>query len=221
MTDGEALFRPARGHSSRRKGFISFMLAAVFLFSLIPAAMLVSSRQPDLSFEDFRATLVGEVAIKQAFYQSARQAAEDGCRKANELEDIAAAAHNIPPPKEPIIIAEIYGSASRFEDDLAAKLRAQGSDFSLWCGSADDYSRREASEKMAEVSGAVAPSGTNKFNPLLPPPCVFWVSLNRTNSRIIFENTGFSLYSRNTGIGKAAAFPHTYEVSFTCVKPMP
>lgn len=237
MTDGEAFFRPALRHSSRRKGFISFMLAAVFLFSLIPAAMLVSSRQPDLSFEDFRSTFVEEVAIKQAFYQSARQAAEDGCRKANELEDIAAAAHQIPPPKEPIIAQEIYDSAGRFRDGLAQKLRAQGYDFSLWCGGTDDSSRLAASEAMADGRRAAIPGNTHEFgaadsissikpkgipsSAFLLSFCDFGISLGGTNSRISIENTGFSFYNHNSGIGKAAVFPHTYEVTFTCVKPMP
>lgn len=210
MTDGEALFRPTRWHSSQRKGFISFMLAAVFLFSLIPAAMLVSSRQPDLSFEDFRATLVGEVAVKQAFYQSSKSAAETACLEARAEEAAAFAAGKPPPaPAEQKIREAILANAAYFENHL----RQQGYGISFWCGNSDENSRRSASAAMLAGKSAKPPPAAMPLGFCLQS---FQVSLNGSTSAIFLNNLGFSLYDPKLGTAKAAAFPQERGVEFAC-----
>ena len=210
MMGEEASFHPASGVFRPRKGFITFMLAAVFLFFLIPAAALISSRQPDLSFEDFRATLTEEVAIKQAFYQSSKQAAEIACAEAR-AEEAAAFTAGAPQP-EPAEI-KIREAALANALDFESQLRAQGYDAVFWCGYSDETSRKMASDAMLFEKSSKPPAGAAPSGSCLQS---FQVSLGKTGGRLLFKDLGFSLYDRHLGTAKAAVFPYEKGVDFDC-----
>ena len=210
---GRGVSRFAHGHSCRRKGFISFLLAAVFLFALIPAAALVSSRQPDISFENFRAALVEEAAIKQAFYRSSQAAAQAACAGADS-EELAAIAGG-PPPRESKyqkIQDALRANAVIFESEL----RAQGYDAQFWCGKPSASSRLDASRRMMESRRPATPAGASAANDMgsLDPLCNFQVDM--VGKTISFGSFGFSFYDAGLGLGKAAELPYSKGVDFAC-----
>ncbi len=201
--------------AGKRKGVISFILAAVFLLAIIPAAALVSKQEPDLSFESFRAMLVSEIAIKQAFYKSSSFAAEGAC----------AIAISIGVPPEPLISAGLLANAEL----LQSSLRAQGFETEFWCGAPDselqkllgssvpvpisEQMRRDASGRMMESGSVKSPDGTLPLEFCLMS---FQPGLNGTTGTLHFNSFGFSLYDRKSGFGKAVVFPSQKGVEFVC-----
>lgn len=197
------------------KGFISFAVAAVFLFALLPAAALVSSQQPDLSFESNRAILVQEVAIKQAFYESSKQAARDKYDSMLALRMKYDASTNF--AERTALEQRIQGE---IEAALALNLQAIRNSFGsesyevvFWCNRAEESARKEASKEMFLSGQAKSPLNAN---PLSVPQCALkQFNVNLKEGKIHFNDLGFSIYDRNSKIGKAAIIPDSYEVDFT------
>lgn len=199
----------------KRQGFISFILAAVFLFSIIPAAALISGQQPDLSFEGFRALLAQEIAVKQAFYRSSESSSRAACA--------AAVAAGVPPDEA--IRAALLANAVRLQSDL----QSEGYDAQFWCGAPDSWAletlgikvpsqiseqmRKDASKEMMESGRAISPQGTLPVEFCLAS---FQSGLNGTKGSAQFASLGFSLYDKKSGFGKAVVFPFQRGVEFGC-----
>ena len=200
-----AAFAIARTGSQR--GFISFILAAAFLFALIPAAMLVSGSQPDISYENFRASLAREVAIKQAFYGSSAQAISRACiaEKETQLASLSSGGSYL--ASEEKIKGAALDNAQAFE----ASLWQQGYDIVFWCGVYDDNSRKASSGRMFASKRAIAPEFASPLD-----SCKGSFEVNLKTGKFSLRSFGFSIYDRRQGIGKAAVFPDSYEVGFTC-----
>ena len=216
MGRGNAPFLPAGGGSRSRKGFISFILAAVFLFALIPAAALVSSQKPDLSFENFRAIFAKEVALKQAFYQSSKTVATVACMEARAEEAAALSRGTFLPYDH--ASKKIQSALSINANLFELELRAQGYDVSFWCGDSDEWTRTAASSEMNNLHAARLPKASVS---VVDPPkgiafCSAPFTVDTAATTITFNKLGFSLYDRNLGMGKAVVFPGSYQVHFGC-----
>lgn len=202
---------PAARRAGSRRGFISFVLAAAFLFALIPAASVVSSSQPDYSYENFRAMLVGEVALKQAFYQSSAQAISIACldEKMKQAEALAAGGYYTVSEGE--IARKALANAESFESSL----RQLGYDAVFWCGFSDEFSRKAASAEMMGQKRAIRPESASELSSdAALCKNSFMIDLN--SNKFSASSLGFSIYGRGQGMGKAAVFPDSYEVGFTC-----
>lgn len=178
-----------------KKGFLSFALAALFLFSFLSAALIVSSAKPDYSYEEWRSFLVFEISAKRAFYSALKESAfqawvaslggQTGAKKA--VEDAA------------------FDRAIEFE----RKMRDSNCEAIIWCGHPSDNERLSASEKMQSQGKAILPDGTTAIASCENP---FQADLLR--KKLHLSGIGISIYCQKTNIGKAAIFPSEYEVSF-------
>lgn len=177
------------------KGFLSFVLGAVFLLALFSSGAPISSQPPDYSYEGYRSSLVSEVAIKQAYYSSLSGAASSA------LNASLATGTN---PQQAIMAAALAQSLN-FE----WQLRLKGYDIVFWCGEASEGSRQIASLQMAEQKKALAPNGALPLS-----ACAGSFGANLLTRKVHFYDVGFSFYSAGSGIGEAATLPSSYEVGF-------
>ncbi|MCX8197786.1 MAG: hypothetical protein N3F07_01125 [Candidatus Micrarchaeota archaeon] len=176
-----------------RKGFLSFVLASVFVFSILSAASLVRSSQEDSSYEKYRYFFVEEIAIKRAFYKAASEAASS-----------ALASSQGSPSRE-----EIYQRVHLRIIELESSLRQLGYDVRFWCGFPSEEERQEAAEEMAKLKGAAIPKGA------IPVAfCAAEADSGIFERKLHFFSMGFSYYSHPLGLGKAVALPSEYEVDF-------
>ena len=178
-----------------KKGFLSFVLAAVFLFAIVTAAARFSSMQPDSSYQKYQLAHLQELAIKKAFYDSTAAAAAEAYA--------AAIAAGVPPKQA--VEAAVSANAILFE----AQLAAHGYDVSFWCGPTTIGSRQAASAAMAGQKRAFAPIATE---PLAACEGAFQADVHSRKIRL--SSVGFSHYSEESGIGYAAAFPPAKAVDF-------
>jgi hypothetical protein len=175
-----------------KKGFLSFAVAAIFLLAILSVGRLVSSRQPDLSYEEFRSSQVSELAIKRAFYLAVSEAAAQA----------QVAARGDP---RAAVRAAVYARALEFERQLAS----QGYNVVFWCGEISEEGRRQASADMLLEKSAQAPAGA------LPlADCADSFEADTLGRKLHFFELGFSLYQPELGLARAAAFPAGYEVDF-------
>ncbi len=178
-----------------QKGFLSFVLGAIFLFAIVSSAAHLSNLQPDRSYEKYRSFFVSEIAIKQAFYSSISDAAKDGLATASASETDPRAA----------IRAAVAAQAGIF----LAELSLQGYAVEFWCGNVPEAERQRASGEMARQKKAILPMGA------LPlAECENPFDANLLERKIRMNNLGFSIYLRESGIGKAAILPQSFEVEF-------
>lgn len=193
-----------KADANAKKGIISFAFASVFLIALISSAERVSLGKPDLSFEAFRAMQAKEIAIKSAFYQSSSAAAKAACIAALADE----AEQSQPALSSQKIKEALFLNALAFESSLKSK----GYDVLLWCGYSDEWSRANASSKMALEKKAAIPQDAAGI-----AFCLESFSPDLSEGKIAFHNLGFSFFDKSLQMGKAAVFPDSYEVEFDCV----
>ncbi len=182
------------------KGFLSFVLGAVFLLALVSAGLLISASSPDYSYEGYRTALVSEVAIKNAYYQAVSQAASSALNAS--LAASAAGAQNDP---RAAIRAGVLAQTMSFESQLGQ----HGYDVAFWCGPAPEQARQQANRDMASQKKAVAPQGTRPAG-----ACAESFEANLLSKKVHLYDMGFSIYHSESGIGQAAVFPPSYEVPF-------
>ena len=179
-----------------KQGFLTFVLAAVFLVAIVTAAARFSSMQPDSSYQKYQLLHLQELAIKKAFYDSTAAAAGKA---------YAAALAADAPPKQ-AVEAAVSANAILFE----AQLAAQGYGVSFWCGPTTMGSRQAASAAMAAQKSASAPIATE---PLAACEGAFQADVHSRSVRL--SSVGFSHYSEESGIGYAAVFPPAKAVDFS------
>ena len=177
------------------RGFLSFAVAAVFLFALLSAAGMAAGKSPDYSYERYRASLVYEVAIKRAFYSAISDSAAQA---------LAASGATGAPPHAAIKEA-IFLRALDFERQLAA----QGYPVLFWCGSVSEQGRQDASAQMEAERGAIGPQGSLPLS-----DCADSFGASALERKIHLSNLGFSVYFPPLRIARAALFPEDYEVGF-------
>jgi len=179
------------------KGVISFVVASVFLLVLVSSAAKLSEREPDYSWQPLVAAHLQQEAIEAAF----SSALSDAAGKSMAVSMAAGA-------DSPVLVkTALYLSALDFE----AQLREEGYDTAFWCGQPSEAALQAASERMAAGRHAAAPEGAL---PLSNPACADGFGVNLLKKKARVSDVGFSLYSKNAGIGFAAQFPDGYEVDF-------
>ncbi|MCX8194721.1 MAG: hypothetical protein N3G22_01260 [Candidatus Micrarchaeota archaeon] len=180
------------------KGFLSFVVAAVFLFSLVAASALVLKSQPRRSYEGYRAMLLEEVAIKRAYYSAVEEAGREAA---------ALAAARAASGEEVDVREEVRRAAFLQSIEFEAQLKEQGFEASFWCGSAGAEERKSASQEMAFRKAAVVPQGA------LPIwLCYESYDFDPSSASIFFRNLGFSFYSKEHSIGSVALLPSSFAV---------
>lgn len=177
-----------------KQGFLSFAVAAVFIFAMLSAAGMVSV-SPDYSYERYRASLVQEVAIKRAFYSAISESAASALAASSAT---GAAPHAA-------IREAIFLRALDFEQQLSG----QGYSVLFWCGSASEHGRQAASMQMEAERLAIAPQGSLPLS-----GCTDSFGASALERKIHLSNVGFSVYFPQLRIAKAALFPADYEVEF-------
>ena len=199
------------------KGFLSFVLASVFLLAIVAAAMRISSVAPDHSYENYRYMQLQELAVKKAFYASTADAAKAG------LADAIAANTANGCYETGIGCVDEKGNVEKFAYENVPKfehdLRQRGTDAVFWCGATDSDSLRAASEGMQNGPDphAIKPEGTSGIS---DPCCRQFFEAYMASMRLDLSspnpgsNIGFSIYSQESGIGYAAVFPNKKGVSF-------
>lgn len=203
-----------------KKGFLSFVLAAVFLFAIVTAAARFSSVQPDSSYQQYQMLHLQELAIKKAFYDSTAAAA------AEAYGDALAA--DVPPKL--YVEGKVAQNTVEFASELESQIASGDYELIFWCRPVgvpsylDISTRQKASKEMADNGHAVVPDAAAK----LPPDAISFfavcpLSLNANVKldpkkpgigHVDVTNLGFSVYSKKTGIGYAAAFPPAKGVDF-------
>ena len=183
-----------------KRGFLTFVLASVFLLAIVSAAFRLSQAKGGNSYQKYQLAALQELSIKSAFYQSAAAAARDAYARAGDDPRSQTAAVN----------AAVAENAVAFESGLKAAAAEQGYEVLFWCGPADTFSRQRASEQMYLSRHAIAP-GLSQPVPL----CAQSFSADVLNREIHIRDFGFSSYSGSFGFGYAAAFPPDYVVDFS------
>jgi len=186
-----------------KKGFLTFVLASVFLLAIVASAFRLSQVRQDNSYQKYQLAHLQELAIKSAFYQSTASAAKEAYA--------AAAAEKLPP--KPAVEAAVAANAILFESELSAAAAEQGYEVSFWCGPPwpeDPFSRQRASEKMYNDRHASSPG-------IAVPVALCETSFSAEvfpEKKIHIRNLGFSSYSESLGFGYATVFPSAYPVGF-------
>jgi len=182
------------------RGFLSFVLGAVFLLSIVSAGISISRQAPDYSYEKYRAMLVQEVAIKRAYYDAVAEAA-------NNALALSLAASEAGAESDPRLA--VRAAALARTEEFALQLQAKGYDAIFWCGDASERQRQEASQEMAARHKAVLPQGALPLE-----SCADSFDADVAAGKIYFRNTGFSFYNAGLGMGEVAVLPATYSVDF-------
>jgi hypothetical protein len=178
-----------------KKGFLSVVLASVFLLAIAAGAARFSSMQPDSSYQKYQMVHLQELAIKRAFYDSTAKVASDAYA--------AAVADGMPPRQA--VEAAVAANAILFEEPLSSL----GYEVSFWCGPAGASSRQQASAGMAGQKRALPPAQTL---PLAACAGAFQADVHFR--KLHLASLGFSHYSQESGIGYATVLPPSYEVDF-------
>lgn len=174
------------------KGFLSFVIASVFLLSLLSSAIIISSAKPDISYERHRRLLLENVAIKQSFYRALSDAASSSLSSSPENPYAA-------------VRASLFGRLLEFQPQL----QSLGYGAIFWCGEVSDAARSAAALEMASAKRAILPEGA-----LPAEACADSFDANLLTRKIRLQNAGFSFYDEKLGMGAAASFPPSYEVDF-------
>ena len=176
------------------KGVISFVVASIFLLVLVSSAVKLSQRAPDISYQPIVAMHVQEQAISAAF----SDALSDAAGKAL----VASQASGTEAPAA--VRAAVYLAALDFEKQL----HGQGYDVIFWCGKPSEAALQDASSEMASAGRTVAPEGAL---PLSNPACAGAFDVNLLRKKVRANEVGFSLYSKEAGMGHAVVLPEGFE----------
>lgn len=177
------------------RGFLSFALAAVFALALFSSVSMQAAIRPDRSYERYRAYEIQETAVKQVFRSSVSAAASDSI-VLSASSGAASYAH--------IVAAALQGALGAQDG-----LQKQGFEVSFWCGSPTDAERQQASAEMLRLGRPAAPAGTLPLE-----RCAHSFSADLLSRTIHFKDIGFSFYSQELAIGRAAMLPSGYEEGF-------
>ena len=176
------------------KGVISFVVASVFLLVLVSSAARLSARAPDYSYQPLFAAHVQHEAVKAAF----SDALSDAAGKALVASQASGA-------EAPAAMKEaLYLSALDFE----AQLRGERYDVVFWCGKPSEGALQDASVRMASEGSAILPDGAL---PLSNPACAEAFDVNLLRKKVRATGVGFSLYSKEAGMGHAVMLPEGFE----------
>jgi len=179
------------------KGFLSFVIGAVILLSLVASGALLSSAHQGSAFSRYRFLQLEDIAIKRALYSSVSEAASDALAIS-----IATQTDSYAAIKEAVRLRLL-----EFES-LAA---LQGYDIVLWCGSPSEQARQQSSEAMLSRKTALAPEGTL---PIASAECRSSYAIDVLGRKIHFSQVGFSAYFDSFGTGFASSLPSGFEVDF-------
>ncbi|MCX8174597.1 MAG: hypothetical protein N3E51_00115 [Candidatus Micrarchaeota archaeon] len=174
---------------------MAFVLGAVFLLAFVAAASVMSSVSHSGEHRLIRAFGVQETGIKQSFYAACANAAS------------AAAAAT----RKPEGAVEVQLALHMQANALQEQMRKEGFDVIFWCGSPSEEERSASAERMMKERRASPPSGAEALS-LLSCQQSFLADLQ--SRKLHFSNLGFSFYSAQLGIGRAAIIPSSYEVDF-------
>ena len=178
------------------RGFLSFVVASAFLLVLVSSAAKLSERAPDVEYEPIVAMHLQEKAISAAF----SDALSDAAGKAWALSIASGNGGGAQAAAK----AAVYLSARDFEKQL----REQGYDATFWCGKASEAALQGASARMAAEGSAIVPEGAL---PLSNPACSEAFDANLLRKKVLLREVGFSLYSKEAGIGHALLLPEGFE----------
>jgi hypothetical protein len=181
----------------KSRGFLSFLLSAVFMFALVSSAALLISQKPDYSYEQLQAAHIGQIAIKQAFYSSVSDAAASS---------FAVSQGTDADPRNAVRFA-IWHRVQ----DVQNQLSSSGFDALFFCGEADDTAMQDAASEMQAHGAAMLPSGAT---PISSISCVHSLDVDLLKRKIHFFDVGFCAYSKQLGVGYCDIFPSSYEVDF-------
>jgi len=188
------LFIPERAYFAVARGFLSFVVASAFLLVLVSSAVKLSERAPDVAYEPVVAMHLQEQAISAAF----SDALSDAAGKALVVSQASGA-------EAPAAVrAAVYLSALDFE----RQLREQGYDAAFWCGKASEAALQGASASMASEGKAIIPEGTR---PISDATCLASFDANLFRKKVLLREVGFSLYSKEAGMGHALLLPEGFE----------
>ena len=174
------------------KGVISFLVASVFLLVLVSSAARLSGRAPDVSYQPLVAMHLQQEAVRAAFSDALSDAAGK-----------ALAASQASGLEAPVAVrAAVYLAALDFE----AQMKDVGYSVAFWCGRPVEAALQDASARMASEGNAIMPDGAL---PLSNCADAFDVNLLRKKVRV--TDAGFSLYSKEAGMGLALLLPEGFE----------
>lgn len=179
-----------------KRGFLSFVLGALFLLAILSgAASFSQAKKGGSQHSSLLLSHLSQIAIKDSFYAA--------------LSDAAAAsfAASPPPSARPAVRAALYARALFVEHELAG----QGYSVSFWCGEASDASLLEASSSMREKGGAALPQGAS---PLSSPLCAAEFDADLQLRTLHIGALGFCHWQNGAGFGYCARFPSAYKVKF-------
>jgi len=176
------------------KGVISFVVASVFLLVLVSSAVKLSERAPDAAYQPLVAMHLQEKAISAAF----SDALSDAAGKALVLSQASGA-------QAPAAVkAAVYLAALDFEKQL----REQGYDAAFWCGKASEAALQSAPARMAAEGNAIIPEGAR---PISDAACLASFDANLLRKKVLVREAGFSIYSKEAGMGHALLLPEGFE----------
>ncbi len=176
------------------KGVISFLVASVFLLVLVSSAAKLSGRAPDVSYQRVVAMHLQEQAISTAFSDALSDAAGN-----------ALASSQVSGAETPAAVkAATYLAALDFE----AQMKEAGYAVAFWCGTPAEVALQDASVRMASEGSAILPDGAL---PLSNPACTEAFDVNLLRKKVRVNGVGFSLYSKEAGMGHAVPLPDGFE----------
>ena len=178
-------------------GFLSFLLAAVFLLAIVSAADSFRSQKPDLRYEGMQSAFIGQLAIKQAFYSSISNAASDA---------LIASESSGAEPRNAVQFA-IWHQAAAMQGDLAQA----GYGTAFFCGQPSGSELQQAALRMQETGKAALPEGAIGISSI---SCVHSFDVDLLKRKIHIFGAGFCSYSWQQGFGYCGQFPSSYEVDF-------
>ena len=179
------------------QGFLSFLLAAVFLFALLSAASSFSSQKPSLQYEQLQAVHIQDIAMKNVFYSSIAGAAASA---------LASSQASGSEPQNAVQFA-VWHKAQ----DVQAGLIGAGYDTAMFCGQPSDSAMQDASARMRESHSAALPAGAIQITSI---SCVHAFGVDLMERKIHISGAGFCAYSSQLGMGFCGIFPPSFEVDF-------
>ena len=183
--------------SANSQGFLSFLLASVFLFALVLSASSLNSQKPDLHYEQPQAMHIEGLAMKKAFYSSISNAAAAA---------FAASQASGAEPRNAMKFA-IWHEA----EAMQGKLAEAGYGTVFFCGQPSESAMQEASARMQESQKAGLPAGATSISSI---SCVHSFDVDLLERKIHVFGDGFCTYSKQLGMGYCGTFPVSYEVDF-------
>jgi len=179
------------------KGFLSFVIGAIALISLVASGALLHGARQDSAFQKYRFLELEDIAIKRALYSSVSEAASDAfaISVASQTDSYSG------------VNEAVYLRLAEFERSAAS----QGYGIVLWCGSPSEEARRQASEDMLSQKTALLPEGAL---PISDTGCRSSYAIDVLGRKIHFSQVGFSAYFDSFGAGFASFLPSGFEVDF-------